>query len=433
MEEKIKKYGIRYGASAGIGIIIAVATIYFLPWLTWLSIPLAIIVFLAIVGLVTVPEKYRGVVERFRKYDRTLMPGLQWILLPGIVENIKVKRYIKERILPLWQNSDEKIPVWIDFVDGSAQPIGAEAFVEIYNPDSAYVAPNEEEIKKAEKEQSDKGEGVRSWIRRIKEEKRRRQDVDSRNGVYRSAYNIEDVDRATIEQIENAGRSYLSSLTIDEAIKLAKAGYDLLDGLKQKKRGSMESFFSGLNEKSEGEKLESSLLRYGIRLLKVTIGDFELSPGLVEARDRVHKAQKDAAAAQYYSEAKTLRTVGVVLNAMAKSRNKKLEEIQAEIDKDDALKKEFLQKSYDLLVIDMERETGSLHDIRVQGGVSGLEKTLLNLATVFGSAMSGQLVGGKSSGKSSSERKDEEKSEGKKKSNPELEKLKLWKEMADKS
>ena len=394
MEKKeVMNYKMRYAAGIGAAIVI----IYFLQWL---GVPLAILAFFAVTGIITTPEKHRTIVERFQEYHRTLMPGLGFIWFPGIVETIESRVYIKERIIPLW--NDPKRKVVIDFIDGSAQPIGAEVFVEIHNPDTAYKSPNEEKKIPVSPEPEDlehtgiSGESNdKSWLQKREEDKRRRQELESRNGVYRSVYNISDVDMAIKDQIQNAARSYLNELSVDEALKQAKGGYDLLDGISKKTKEKGDD---------ETEKLRKSFLDYGITIKKVTIDDFALDPILVDARARLHKAEKEKVAAVYVAEKVAIQTTGTVLRAMAHSRGKTLEDIQADIEKDENLKKEFLEKSTDLLIRDMERQTGSLLDIRVQGS-DGLERSLLNIVALFQKLAGGKSIGG------STDKKDGKKSE----------------------
>lgn len=76
-------------------------------------------------------------------------------------------------------------------------------------------------------------------------------------------------------------------------------------------------------------------------------------------------------------------TVGTVIAQMAITRGKTQKEIQAEIEKDDKLKREFLDLAKDLTIRQMGIKGKAYVDIRVPEGTGVLEKTLLEALAAF--------------------------------------------------
>ncbi|MCX6764926.1 MAG: hypothetical protein NT148_00050 [Candidatus Nealsonbacteria bacterium] len=81
------------------------------------------------------------------------------------------------------------------------------------------------------------------------------------------------------------------------------------------------------------------------------------------------------------------QTVGMIVASMAKSRGKTMAEIQAIINQDPQLQKQFMDTAKDLLERKMAIEKGALVDVRV-GGAEGLEKMILSLLAA------GKKIGG---------------------------------------
>ena len=79
---------------------------------------------------------------------------------------------------------------------------------------------------------------------------------------------------------------------------------------------------------------------------------------------------------EFEAKGKAAETVGTVIAMIAKSRGKKEEEIQDEINKDPEIKKEFLGLAKDLIIRRMGIEGGAYVDIRVQGA-TGIEQVIL--------------------------------------------------------
>jgi mRNA-degrading endonuclease RelE of RelBE toxin-antitoxin system len=123
----------------------------------------------------------------------------------------KIKReFADEVIAHNTRNGFDGNPIKIDFQDGSAIPKSVEGFIKIRNPDTLYLSEEENRLNK-EKNKSN-------------EETKK-----AKTGVYRSVYYVDNWRTKIIEVLENAVRSYLATLTIDEALPKRRGGYNLLD------------------------------------------------------------------------------------------------------------------------------------------------------------------------------------------------------------
>jgi len=242
-------------------------------------------IWLFFVGLLTVGEKERVVVERFEKYKRTLQPGLRIILFPGIADRVKASVFIEQETVELFEGSPPKI----DFIDGSATPKNVQAFIEIRSPDLHYVTTKTEG-------------GIVVF--------------EDRPGVYRAVYHIEDRKKSIKKLLENAVRSYLNQLTLDQGIEKAEAGYDLFnDGLK-------------VRNKPATDQLQAELDDWGTMLHRITIGDFDLEPDLVRARGEVHRLQKQKEAATHVSQIRSEETIGAAMEMFSNRTGMDREEIE---------------------------------------------------------------------------------------------------------
>lgn len=291
---------------------------------------LALLLLFVLLGLKQVKEEERWVIELFGKYCWTLKPGLKWIF-PWIMK-VRAIVSIWELTLPLFEE-----PIKIDFKDGSATPKGAEVFVKLKNPDIPYSAGDKKE----------------------------------ETGTYRSVYEIADWIVAAKNLIENALRSFLNGLTIDEAISMARAGYDLVSP-----RGDV-----GLPN-HEIARIKRALAQWGFELKRITITDFDLEPELVKARGEVQIRQREAEASAYLARGRANETIGTVIESMAKSRGKSPKEIQRLIERDPELQREFINMAKDLITRSMAIDGKSFVDIRVDGA-NGVETTLLDLLAAW--------------------------------------------------
>lgn len=294
----------------------------------WILLALVVVVIVLVLsGIRIARQQERWIIELFGRYHRTLRPGLNWIC-PWVMK-VRAKVSTWELILPLFEQ-----PIKIDFKDGSAVPKGAEVFVRMKSPDTAYSVLEGETHK---------------------------------NGVYRAIYEIQNWREAIKDLIENAVRPYLSKLTIDEAITMAKSGFDLVN----------HDPDVGLPN-DELAKIESALAEWGFELKRITIGDFDLEPELVEARGRVQIRKKEAEAAQYVRQRRAQETMGALIQMMAESTGKSPQEVQTEVENDPALKARLRAYGEELIARRMSLDEKALIDIRTAGG-GDLEQVLLRL------------------------------------------------------
>lgn len=300
-------------------------------------------ILVAALGFRQIGEKERGAVEVFRKFHGVFGPGLRWILI-GVM---RVKRVpIYELMIPLFEK-----PIKVDFSDGWAIPIGCEAWVKMKSPDTAYSVDGDE----------------------------------PKSGTYRALYEIEDWRKAIRVQLENALRTYLNRFTIDEAITMRKAGFNLAN------------HDPGLGLPNEELiEIEKSLQRWGFELIKITVGDFDVDPAAIAARSAIHQAKKGAEAGEYNAKQKAEETAGSVLLMMAKREGKSPEEMQKLLKGSPARRLEFS----DLVKRQMSIGGNSLVDIRVDGA-EGAEKLLMNLLAAWK-----RMPAGSSASQSIKEKKD---------------------------
>lgn len=281
-------------------------------------------------GFGTIPEDSRGVVESWGAFERTLQPGWYWLIpqkqrLRGIV-------VISQEAIPLFTDA----PAQIDFPDGSATIVGAEAFVRIHEPDDPY----------------DLGDGLEE------------------DGVYRAIYRTRDWRGDVRSQVGSLVRTYLGALdSLDDALG-EQGGYDLLregvDGVPDKQVSALREVLEGI----------------GIELLSVTIQDFELSPELLTAREEINRRRAESEAAEYIAKTRATETMGVFMGMIALSTGQDIEVVEKEIEKDSDRKAQMLAIAADFTTRGMSLNGNSLQDIRVSGG-GNLESALASLMAIW--------------------------------------------------
>lgn len=298
---------------------------------------------------VVVPEQERWIVEQFGSYSETWKPGLK-VLVPVLMK-IRAKVDVRERPIPLFVK-----PIKIDFPDGSATPQGAQVFVKILNPDTPY----------------DTGDG------------------NEEDGVYRSIYRIKDFEVAIRDLIENALRSYLNSMTLDAALVEGKTGYNLVNYTPN----------VGLPNE-ELERIKKSLREWGFELCKITIQDFDLNEKMIEARDSVQIGEKRAKSAEFEAIQRATKTVGTIIQMMAKSSGDPPEEIQESIKKDPEWLKKFFTLAKEMTIRQQAIDGRSFLDIRTPDAKGNVLGELIAL-----------ICAGKLSGSSDGERREDEETGG---------------------
>lgn len=129
---------------------------------------------------------------------------------------------------------------------------------------------------------------------------------------------------------------------------------------------------------------DGALIRVGFskKGIKLVVAEIHLPPELEKSLPLVDKQRLEAKAAPFEAEQIAIETVGSVIRMMAQSRGKEIDEIQAQIDADPDLQKEFLEKAHDLVIRRMGIDGKSYTDIRVQGA-EGIERTILNALAVW--------------------------------------------------
>ena len=142
-------------------------------------------------------------------------------------------------------------------------------------------------------------------------------------------------------------------------------------------------------EKEWGIKVEEN----GIEIKKVTPPKY-----IEESASRQRQQELEAAGT-------AASTVGAVIAQMSVARGKTQKEIQVEIEKDENLKREFLDIAKDLTIRQMGIKGKAYVDIRVPEGTGGLEKTILEALAAFVR----MPTGGQSSEGSSQKGSDKEK------------------------
>jgi len=289
--------------------------------------PSLIFIFFGLIGLNVIHQEERMVVELFGRFYKIKKPGLRWVC-PFIMS--------KRAVVSIWEQTLSlfKAPIKIDFKDGSAVPKGVTAFIKIKNPGTPYKLEGEDR---------------------------------PAPGVFRAIYYVNDWRMKATELLENAVRSYLATLTIDEALIEKRGGYDLLT----------------VNRipKSEKGKIKEALERWGLDLIRITVTDFDLDPTLVKARGDLQIRKRAADVADWEKIIRAKKTVGALIEMVAVSTGKKPEEIQKEISEDSAKEKEFIKFSQELITRQMSIDGKSLTDLRVEGG--GDIRPLLTLITAL--------------------------------------------------
>jgi len=290
-------------------------------------------------GIRLVHQEERFIIELLGGFWGIKGPGLIWIF-PGLMKVREVVA-IWEQTLNLFED-----PIKIDFKDGSAVPKGVYALVRIKNPDTPYTVPNENKN-------------------------------DSKTGCYRVVYEVDNWRKKTIEVLENAVRSYLATLTIDEALPKRRGGYDLLTANRIPRK--------------EKERIKNTLEKWGVHLLSVYVTDFDLDEDIVRAREEVQKKKRAAEAAEQEKKIRAQETVGSLIQMFAEITGREYREVQEEINNNPAMKERLSDFSKDLITRRMAIDGRAFTDIRV-AGAQGIEKGLLEIFTLLKGLPKGREV-----------------------------------------
>jgi regulator of protease activity HflC (stomatin/prohibitin superfamily) len=306
-------------------------------------------------GLRSIPEEKRWVIEVFGKFYRIYGPGLVWIC--PIVMRAREAVSVWEQRYPLFERGTER-EIKIDFKNGSAVPRIAYAYVQVI--------------------------GGKEWLK----SKTSDDEKVVRENIFKVVYTIKNAKEATTSLIENAARSYLNALTVEEGLEQGRAGYNLLDGMKEKagklkKEKKKEDKEAGKKIEAGLKRIDESLATWGLELHRITVGDYDLDKTIIEARENVFRAERDAVAAVHVSKTRARETVGAKLAMLSEATGVPIEELQKEIADNEDLRKAVDELSTDLIKRRMAIDGGSFVDIRVEGAEGGL-KDLISLLSVFG-------------------------------------------------
>jgi regulator of protease activity HflC (stomatin/prohibitin superfamily) len=352
----------------GIGLAAAALLIYFFQaswflsllsfgWASWLLflIPLLFLLGLIILagvliykGFYQIPNGERWAIEFFGKFHGIYGPGP--VFLFPVVMKAKEAVPISEMRYRLY-NPDTKHSITADFKDGTATPLGAFAFVQVIGGKAA-IEKQSRNVKLTEEENT-----------KLKE------------NVFKVVYAGESAKKQAVNLIENATRSYLNSLTIEEGITLGRAGYDLLKSMEDP---------DPKNEKAKNSlsSLKQNLEEYGLQLNKVTIADFDLAKETIAARASILTMKKEAEGAE--AEAKTIAnsTTMAKLQMVATATGQDIKVIQEKLNKSPRLRKAFLQNSDEMIKMAMGYKAKSRFDIGVEGA-DGDVKELINVGAAL--------------------------------------------------
>ncbi|MCD6550119.1 SPFH domain-containing protein [bacterium] len=255
-------------------------------------------------GFKKVQEEDRWIIEFFGKFERILEPGLRWVC-PGL-ESVRAVVSVWEQTIQLFEK-----PIKIDFKDGSATPKEAYAYIKISDP-------------------------------------------------YKAIYAVKNWRTAGKALLENACRSYLNGLTIEEGISMARAGYDVTQKMPPDQK----------------DGIIKAMKVWGIELLRVTIGDFDLESDLVKARGELHKKEKELMIARLTRQIRAQETVGAAIDAITLALGR---------DSNNPYRfteEEARRFAEDLVKRRMSIDGKALYDIRTEGQ-GGMEEALIRLLTVL--------------------------------------------------
>jgi len=280
-------------------------------------------------SLKSIPEEERWLIEVFGKYYRQAGPGLRLIL--HFLEKVRAEVPIWEEAIPLFIPSEGEPPIKVDFKDGSAGPQDAFMFTAVKNPDTP--------------------------------------DDDGKTGIYKTVYEIKNWRIAGRALVENALRSYLNILTVDEGIEGQRAGYDLLgpNGMQKDTLG-----------KTQADLLKEAFSKWGRELIRSTIGDFALDDELIKAREELHRSGRELKSAKLLRETRAQKTMGAAIDAITIAIGK-----DPAADKFKFEEKEAIEFVKEMLLRQMSIEGKALYDIRTgSGGKRSLEDVLAGLLTL---------------------------------------------------
>lgn len=269
-------------------------------------------------GLTTLGQEERAIVEVLGAFSHVAGPGLTWIC----------PRFMSIRaVVSTWEQSFQifnDCNVWIDFVDGRARPKLTVVSVRAMSPDVAYSDnprdPNSEKLP----------------------------------GAYRTIYLVDNWRDRGVEQTENAVRTYLATIELDKALEKGKAGFDLLA--------------PGRMPKKETKKLRATFARWGLEILKITIGDFDLPTEVLETRDDVQRATWRAEAAKAEMAQVARETTGTYIHMIAHLTGETPEDVQDRFAANEDMEEGGRAFAQELVSRQLSLRHNALRDVRAATG-----------------------------------------------------------------
>lgn len=321
-------------------------------------------------GFCRIPEEQRWVIEVFGAFSRTTGPGLCWVF--PIIERVRARISIWPRKLQLW-----KTPPKIDFVNGAGTPKDVFAYIRGNLPMNL---PRKRK----------RGLVIATLIPAPGSVPDPCPDPlpDPENAVRKMAY-VEGLDDLVVKLLENCARSYLNSLTVDQAMPQGGGGYEITTKIREKSPGELNG-------------VKKQLFDWGVYLERVTVGDFDLDQSIIKAREEPMVAEKAALAAGSEMQRAATKSMGILLEAIGqlhglvfaddglpehKSRigAVDVEQVRAWLKKPNnkAAREWVLAQTQDLLKRNFALDKGALLDIRVPadaglGGIGAAIAMILN-------------------------------------------------------
>jgi len=180
-------------------------------------------------------------------------------------------------------------------------------------------------------------------------------------------FEVKDVKGAATALVESVLISHLNRKEVKEALE-ERGGCDIFDKM----------------DLSVQEDLEKGLEKWGLKLNRIIVGDFELDKRVIAAREAILEQEAAELAAKYEKQARAQAIMGSFLEMVALGRGISVDEFTAVVREDTGLQEKILEISADLLERRMALDRGALVDIRTANG-----NPLLDLVALWHKMSSG--------------------------------------------
>jgi len=227
-----------------------------------------------------VRQNRRLIIERGGEYNRVEGPG-RHIIMPW--DSVAASMPTAQEPYELWGGNAP----WITFQDGTARPMGARAFISVLNPERTYSVQDDGTI-----------------VTGVPTGTTADDPSAGRNGCFRAFYNTPAWRTAAGELIENAVRSYLNVLLIDDAISGGRAGFNLLERM----RTHIGNEPQDIEVRQGVVLLLAALARIGVGLERITISSFQEDDATAQVRQRRREAQVSLDLSETLADAQAMET-----------------------------------------------------------------------------------------------------------------------------